>query len=147
MQYCLAIPFFDKQNLFCMCQCKAFAQMVDIWKFAAFCLNRENFWSCVVHWSETAPCFLAVNSVGSWFSYFLRSGNQNTGYNTYMLQWTCQIIWIRFNLIFKNFIVFFKNLIVKMRNICNLIGWNSVHIFDILIATMQISMECETQES
>ena len=41
MQYCLAIPFFDKQNLFCMCQCKAFAQMVDIWKFGACCLSRE----------------------------------------------------------------------------------------------------------
>ena len=25
----------------------------------------------------------------------------------------------------------FKKLIVKMQNICNLIGWNSVHIFDI----------------
>ena len=41
MEYCLGIPFFDKQNLFCMCQCKAFAQMVDIWKFAACCMNRE----------------------------------------------------------------------------------------------------------
>ena len=28
---------------------------------------------------ETAPCFLAVNPVGSGFHYFLRSGNQNTG--------------------------------------------------------------------
>ena len=48
MQYCLAIPFFDKQNLFCMCQSKAFAQMVVIWKFAACCLKREKrfliFW-------------------------------------------------------------------------------------------------------
>ena len=33
-----------------------------------------------------------------------------------------------------------------MQNICNLIGWNSVHISGILIATVQISMECETQE-
>ena len=41
IQYCLAIPFFYKQNLFCMHQCKAFAQIVDIWKFAACCLNRE----------------------------------------------------------------------------------------------------------
>ena len=41
--------------------------------------EKRDFWSCVVHWSETAPCFLAVNSVGSWFNYFLRSGNQNTG--------------------------------------------------------------------
>ena len=38
-------------------------------------------------------------------------------------------------------------IIVKVQNICNLIGWNSVHISDILIATVQISMECETQES
>ena len=35
--------------------------------------EKRDFWSCVVHWSETAPCFLAVNSVGSWFNYFLRS--------------------------------------------------------------------------
>ena len=27
MQYCLAIPFFDKHDLFCMGQCKAFAQI------------------------------------------------------------------------------------------------------------------------
>ena len=41
--------------------------------------EKRNFWTCVVHWSETAPCFLTVNSVGSWFKYFLRSGNLNTG--------------------------------------------------------------------
>ena len=41
--------------------------------------EKRDFWSCVVHWSETAPCFLAVNLVGPWFNYFLRSGNQNTG--------------------------------------------------------------------
>ena len=41
MQYCLAIPIFDKQNLFCMFQCKAFIQMVDIRKFPGRCLNRE----------------------------------------------------------------------------------------------------------
>ena len=36
-----------------------------------------------------------------------------------------------------------------MQNICNLIGWNSVHISDFffLIATVQISMEYETQEN
>ena len=34
-----------------------------------------------------------------------------------------------------------------MKNIWNFIGWNSVHISDILIATVQISMECEKQES
>ena len=39
------------------------------------------------------------------------------------------------------------SLIVKMQNICNLIGWKSVHISDILIATVPISMERETQES
>ena len=37
------------------------------------------FWSCVVHWSETAPCFLAANAVESWSNYFVWSGNQNTG--------------------------------------------------------------------
>ena len=37
-------------------------------------------------------------------------------------------------------------IIVKMQNICNLIGWNSVHIFDILIAPVQILVECEMQE-
>ena len=36
-------------------------------------------------------------------------------------------------------------LIVKMQNICNLIGWNIVHISDILIATVQISMESEKE--
>ena len=33
-----------------------------------------------------------------------------------------------------------------MQNICNLIGSNSVHRSDIFIATVHISMECETQE-
>ena len=41
--------------------------------------EKRDFWSCVVHWSETAPCFLAVKSVGLWFNYLLRRGNQNTG--------------------------------------------------------------------
>ena len=27
--------------------------------------EKRDFWSCVVHWSETAPYFLAVNSVWS----------------------------------------------------------------------------------
>ena len=62
--------------------------------------EKRDFWSCVVHWSETVPCFLAVNSVGSWFNYFLRSGNQNTGYNTYKLRWSYKTIWIHFNLVF-----------------------------------------------
>ena len=69
-------------------------------------IEQRDFWSCVVYWSEIALCFLALNSVGSWFNYFLRSRNQSTG-------------------------VLFKNLIVKMQNIYNSIGWNSVHIFDI----------------
>ena len=34
-----------------------------------------------------------------------------------------------------------------MQNICNLIDWNSVHISDIFVATAQISMKSETQES
>ena len=41
--------------------------------------EKRDFWSCVVYWSETAPCFLAVNSVGSWFNYFLSSENQSMG--------------------------------------------------------------------
>ena len=41
--------------------------------------EKRDFWSCVARWSETAPYFLAVNSVGSWFNYFLHSGSQNTG--------------------------------------------------------------------
>ena len=53
------------------------------WIFENFQLvawtEKRDFWSCVVHWSETALCFLAVNSVRSWFKYFLCSGNQNTG--------------------------------------------------------------------
>ena len=61
--------------------------------------EKRDFWSCVVHWSETAFCFLSVNSVRSWFNYFLRSGNQNT-YYTYMLRWSYKTIWIHFNLIF-----------------------------------------------
>ena len=35
---------------------------------------------------------------------------------------------------------------VKIQNICNLIGRNNVHVSEIFIATVQISMECETQE-
>ena len=62
--------------------------------------EKKNFWSCVVHWSETAPCFLLVNSVRSWFNYFLRSGN----YNTYMLLWSNKIIWIHFNLFLRSFL-------------------------------------------
>ena len=41
--------------------------------------EKSDFWSYIVHWSETAVCFLAVNSVVLWFNYVLRSGNQNTG--------------------------------------------------------------------
>ena len=78
IHYWVAIPFLDKQNLFCMGQCKAFAQMVNIWKFPALCLKREKGF-LILRRSETAPCFLVVNSLGSWFSYFLRSGNQYMG--------------------------------------------------------------------
>ena len=46
----------------------------------------------LVHSSGTAPYFLVVNSVGSWFHYFLRSGNQTRGYNTYMLWWSYKAI-------------------------------------------------------
>ena len=62
--------------------------------------EKKDFWSGVVHWSETAPWFLVVNSVGSWFRFFLRSRNQNRWYNTYMLQWSYKTIWIHFNVIF-----------------------------------------------
>ena len=41
--------------------------------------EKRDFWSCAFQRSKTAPCFLAVNSAGLWFNYFLRSGNQNTG--------------------------------------------------------------------
>ena len=41
--------------------------------------EKRDFWSCVVHRSETAPCFLAVNLLWLWFNYFLRSGNQIMG--------------------------------------------------------------------
>ena len=35
-----------------------------------------------------------------------------------------------------------------MQNICNLIGWNSVQIFDFFFfTTVQILMECETEKS
>ena len=54
--------------------------------------EKRDFWSCVVHWSEIAPCFLAVNSVGS--------GIKTREYNTYMLRWSYKTIWIHFNLIF-----------------------------------------------
>ena len=40
--------------------------------------EKKDLWFCVVHWSGTAPCFLVVNSIGSWFNYFLRRSNQNT---------------------------------------------------------------------
>ena len=47
------------------------------WIFENFQLvawtEKRGFWSCVFRLSETAPYFLAVNSVGSWFNYFLPS--------------------------------------------------------------------------
>ena len=49
--------------------------------------EKKDFWSSVVHWSETAPSFLAVNLVKSW-------------YNTYMVRRSYKTIWIHFNLIF-----------------------------------------------
>ena len=91
--------------------------------------EKRDFWSCLVHGAEIARCFLAVNSIGSWFNYFLRvAGIKTPRYNTYMLQWSYKTIGIHFNLIFT---WLFKNLIVKMQNICNLTACNSVHIFDI----------------
>ena len=58
-------------------------RLLKWWIFENFQLvawtEKRDFWSCVVRWSETALCFLAVNSLRSWFNYFLRSRNQNTG--------------------------------------------------------------------
>ena len=65
-----------KHNLFYMRQCKAFTQLENLQ--LVFWTEKRDFWSFVVHWSERAPCFLAVNSVGSWFNYFIRSANHNT---------------------------------------------------------------------
>ena len=62
--------------------------------------KKRDFWSCIVHWSETAPCFMAVNSVRLWFNHFLSSRNQSRGYDTYMLQWSYKTIWIDFSSIF-----------------------------------------------
>ena len=41
LQYCLAITCFDKEKLFCICQCEVLAQIMDIWKLEDRCLNRE----------------------------------------------------------------------------------------------------------
>ena len=38
-------------------------------------------------------------------------------------------------------------IIIKMQNIWNLLCWKSVHISDVIITTVQISVECGTQES
>ena len=62
--------------------------------------EKRDFWSCVVHWSEIAPCFLAVNSVGSWFNHFPVGRIKTRGYNTYILRWSYETIWIHFSLIF-----------------------------------------------
>ena len=63
--------------------CVSAKRLLKWWIFENFQLvawiEKRDFWSCVVHWSETASCFLAVNSLGSWFNYFIRSGIQNTG--------------------------------------------------------------------
>ena len=54
-------------------------RLLKWWIFENFQLvawiEKSGFWSCVVHWSEAAPCFLAVNSLGTWFNYILRSRN------------------------------------------------------------------------
>ena len=70
--------------------------------------EKRDFWSCVVYWSETASCFLAVNSVGSWFNTFSVAGIKTRGYNTmviyyhgHVIRWSYKTIWIHFNLIFK----------------------------------------------
>ena len=49
------------------------------------------------------------------------------GHNAYMLRWSYKTIWIYFNLILHSFL---KILLLKCKK-CNLIGWNSVYIFDI----------------
>ena len=124
-----------------MCQCKAFAQMVDIWKFAACCLNREKRF-LILYSSLIRNSSLFSGSKFRGLVTFSIAGIKTREYNTYVLRWSYKTIWTYFNLIFT---WLFKNLIVKMQNICNLIGWNSVHIFDSF--TVQISIKCETQES
>ena len=63
-------------------------------------IEKRDFWSCVVCWSETALCFLAINSLGSWFNYFLRSGNQKGGIIPICYDGRMKLFWIHFNLIF-----------------------------------------------
>ena len=57
-------------------------RLLKWWKFENLKLvvwiEKKDFWSCIAHWSATAPCFLAVNSLGPWLNYYLRSENQNT---------------------------------------------------------------------
>ena len=67
--------------------------MVDVWKFAARFLNTKKvFLVLCSSLIKTAPCFLALNSVGSWFNYFLRSGNQNTGYCRFSYTGTWELV-------------------------------------------------------
>ena len=63
-------------------------------------IEKRDFSSCVVYWSETAPCFLAVNSWGSWFNYFLCSRNQKGGIIPICYDGRMKPFWIHFNLIF-----------------------------------------------
>ena len=60
--------------------------------------EKRNFWSSVVHWSETAPCFLAANPIGPWARIKTR------GYNTYILRWSYKTI---LNSLWFNFYVAF----------------------------------------
>ena len=102
MQYCLANPFFDKQNLFCMCQCKAFAQMVDIWNFAAHCLNKEKGFLILCSSLIWNSFLCSGGKFGIFVLTFCVAGIQTQGYNTYMLRWSYKTIWIHFNLILRS---------------------------------------------
>ena len=79
--YNIALPFQFLINKI-YSACVNAKRLLKWWIFENFQLvawiEKRDFWSCVVHLSETAPCFLAVNSLGSWFNYFLHSSIQNT---------------------------------------------------------------------
>ena len=45
------------------------------------------------------------------------------------------------------YLLYIYMLIVRIQKICNLTGWNSVHLSDIFNCYSAMSMECETQEN
>ena len=79
--YNIALPFQFLINKI-YSACVNAKRLLKWWIFENFQLvawiEKRDFWSCVDHWSETALCFLVVNSLGSWFNYFLGGSIQNT---------------------------------------------------------------------